>query len=158
MSKDGQAEFFSIMDVDDPIKALQKSFGWKVWSDNRWGSIGSGYYLVMTHHDLAQGRVIVTRKPDIDSLKRSYKEDWFASKAPNAWHLELERASHAIGPILALDFSYLGLYENPNVSVGGVIYRENFPDTDFYAPLCEWCEKIADVLNRPKPLHSSGQK
>jgi hypothetical protein len=132
-----RSKFFSILNSGDPINDLSRLYGWRVWSDNWWGSLG--YYLLISHEKVNHGkRTVVARKFEIDRLKKAL---------PGQWHIELDRGSEQVGPVLVLNYSYFRLYADPKSAVGGVIYRKSSRDVDFYAPLSEWTEKLAAILH-----------
>jgi hypothetical protein len=134
----GSGKFFSILDAKDPIANLKNLYGWEMWSDNYWGSLG--YYLIIKHPVVRSGKHnIVCRSLEIDDLK---------NHKPNHWREEVERAvvNSRCGPILALDNSYFGILVDEKIPVGGILYREGGNDVPFYEPLSQWSEKLSALF------------
>jgi hypothetical protein len=132
----GKGTFFSILNSQDPINELARSYGWKVSSDD-WGGF---YYLVIQHPDVRSGtRILVNRFFEIDEIKK---------KKPADWRHEIEKiiARHAAAGMLALDYSYFALLVETQASVGGVIYGPGAAEIKFDAPLAEWSEKLAALF------------
>ena len=128
--------FFSILNSKDPINELKNSYGWNVSSDNFFG--GLGYYLKIKHNDVRSGKtIIVGRKMEVDDL---------IDDMPNKWREYIENIISQSGPVLALDFSYFGLYADKNAPVGGIIYRQPGEDIEFYAPLSEWSDRLGALF------------
>jgi hypothetical protein len=130
----GNQKFFSILNNQDPINALDRSYGWEMWSDNWFGQLG--YYLVAKHPDIrAVDRTIIGRFIEIEDMKRDHPDDWRR-------RLEKFVAGPNGGPVLALDYSYLALHDDPAAAVGGMLYRPGGKDIEFYAPLSQWSERL----------------
>lgn len=129
-------KFFSILNSTDPIKELKNSYGWNVWSDDYFSWLG--HYLIIEHNDVRSGkRIIVGRKMEVDDLIHD---------VPNKWREYIEDITARSGPVLALDYSYFGLYVDKNAPVGGIIYRQSGENIEFYAPLSEWSEKLGALF------------
>jgi hypothetical protein len=132
----GEGTFFSILNSDDPINAL-KSHGWKVWSDNYFGRLG--YYLVIQHDNVLSGKeIIVGRVFEIDELREDASIDWGKY---------IEKINERNGPVLALDYSYLSLLVNEEAPVGGIFYLPKKGGIEFYVPLSQWSEKMAELFD-----------
>lgn len=136
--KVGKSEFFSILNSDDPITALRRQHGWKVYSDNYFYSLG--YYLVISHPKVNDGKIIyVARESDIDRLKRD---------VGSAWQTYIAKVT-AKAPLLVLDYSYLGLLAKADASTGGVLYLPEISrPVDFHAPLSDWEKELNKELVR----------
>ena len=134
----GKGKFFSILNSDDPINALKRSHGWELWSDNYYGRLG--YYLIIQHPDVRSGKeIIVGRRFEIEDLKGDQPDDWHD-------YIEKINSGSRGGPVLALDYSYLGLLVDPEAAVGGILYQEGGEETEFYAPLVQWAEQLGAFL------------
>jgi hypothetical protein len=128
----GKGTFFSILNTQDPINELTRSYGWKVWSDN-WAGF---YYLLIQHPGVRLGtKIIVCRFFEVDEMKSNQRKDW---------RREIEKiiAHHSAAGMLALDYSYFALFVDKQASVGGVIYGPGAAEIKFDAPLAEWGEKL----------------
>jgi hypothetical protein len=132
----GKGEFFSILNSQDPINELTRSYGWKVWSDN-WAGF---YYLLIQHPDVCLGtKIVVCRFFEVDEMKSKQRTDW---------RREIEKiiAQHAAAGILALDYSYFALFVDKQASVGGVIYGPGVVEIKFDAPLAEWAKELGALF------------
>jgi len=133
---EGKGKFFSILNSGDSINELQRSYGWKVWSDNFFGNLG--YYLLIQHPGVRSGKeIVVGRTFEIDEMKRTWPKDWRQS---------IEKINARHGAVLALDYSYFGLLVDKHAPVGGIIYGRDAKEIKFYAPLAEWSEKLGALF------------
>lgn len=129
------SSFFSILNSGDPINKLREAYGWKMWSDNYFGWLG--YYLVMEHPDVNEGRkIFVGRIMEMEALK---------CKLPDTWREEVAKMT-THGPIVVLDYTYFALLVDDQALVGGEVYKSGGRILDFYAPLGDWAKALDSVL------------
>ena len=127
--------YFSILNSGDSIDGLRQ-FGWTWGSDNYYSWLG--YYLVMRHPSL-EFTLVVGREFELDDLKRTN---------PN-WRNEVARAVERSGPILLLDYSYLGLTANTSSLVGGTLFLPNNRGEEFYASFDDWSGQLQQIMDAP---------
>jgi hypothetical protein len=133
----GGTKFFSIHNRADPINKLKDSYGWNLWSDNYYGRLG--YYLVITHPSVREGKqVFVGREFELDRLKKDLGSGW------KKYVAQVSENS----PLLALDYSYLGLLADERAPVGGTLYKKGGEAIDFHAPLSEWAKDLRAALEK----------
>lgn len=131
----GKSKFFSILNAEDPITGLRKSFGWQLGSDNYFSRLG--YYLVLRHPAIgANRRVIVLREFEIERLKNDGGPEWSA-------YLKMIAKD---GPLLALDYSYLALLANESAPVGGLLYLADGRTVEFHAPMSDWARQLPQYI------------
>lgn len=128
--------FFSIVNPDDPIKELNEKYKWEMTVTDFFTYV-LGYYWKASHESVNSGNeVIIARIIEIEDLKKNSPDDWRD-------HLNeiLE-----VQPIIALDYSYLGLKTDINAPIGGTIFIKDKEPFEFYAPMSKWSEKLKTVF------------